>query len=259
MRPQLLQSTVKQLLWGSECWVCTPPSLPLLLKYIDVRDDLSIQVHPDDALARRRHDKSGKTEMWYVMDADPGASLLAGFVQPITPEEYDRRVTDDTLHEVLQRYPVASGDVFYLPAGTPHSIGSGIRIAEIQQPSDVTYRISDFGRLDADGRPRELHTELAREAMNFAACGAKVTYTSQSDKEVVLVRSPYFTTSLYDLTRPMTLTPQGICAVMIVHGEGAVGDLPVKMGDAVLVSEATEISGNLRFLSVRISPYPALH
>lgn len=140
---------------------------PLLVKFIDAREDLSIQVHPDDELARKRHGKSGKCEMWYVLEAEPGASLLTGFSRPIAPAEYERRVADNTLTDVLNRQAIASGDVFYLPAGRVHSIGKGSFIVEIQQSSDITYRIYDFDRRDAAGNSRELHTELAREADRF--------------------------------------------------------------------------------------------
>ena len=177
---------------------------PLLVKFIDARDDLSIQVHPDDKLAQRRYGRNGKTEMWYVIDAEPGASLISGFSRPITMDEYDRRVADDTLPEVLARHSITAGDVFFLPAGRVHSIGRGALIAEIQQPSDVTYRISDFGRVDAAGRPRELHTEQAREAIDFRVeSDYRTRYVRRENQEVRLASTPYFSTSLYEVDRPI--------------------------------------------------------
>ena len=161
---------------------------PLLVKFIDAREDLSIQVHPDDELARKRHGKSGKCEMWYVLEAEPGASLLTGFSRPIAPAEYERRVADNTLTDVLNRQAIASGDVFYLPAGRVHSIGKGSFIVEIQQSSDITYRIYDFDRRDAAGNSRELHTELAREAIDFESSeNSRITYAPENNQEVRLV------------------------------------------------------------------------
>ncbi len=177
---------------------------PLLVKFIDARDDLSIQVHPNDELARRRYGRNGKTEMWYVIEAEPGASLISGFSRPVSLEEYDRRVADDTLPEVLARHSITAGDVFFLPAGRVHSIGRGALIAEIQQPSDVTYRISDFGRVDAAGRPRELHTEQAREAIDFRVeSDYRTRYVRRENQEVRLASTPYFSTSLYEVDRPI--------------------------------------------------------
>ena len=145
----------------------TGTEFPLLIKFIDARQDLSIQVHPDDELAARRHNGSkGKTEMWYVVKADKDAHLMSGLKQAITPEEYVTRVADNTITDVLHDYNVSPGDVFFLPAGRIHSIGAGSFIAEIQQTSDITYRIYDFGRLGLDGKPRELHTELAKDALS---------------------------------------------------------------------------------------------
>ena len=140
---------------------------PLLIKFIDAKQDLSIQVHPADDLAKKRHNSMGKTEMWYVVDADKGAKLRSGFSEQITPKEYKERVLNNTITDVLQEYEIKPGDVFFLPAGRVHSIGAGAFIAEIQQTSDITYRIYDFNRKDANGKTRELHTDLAREAINY--------------------------------------------------------------------------------------------
>jgi len=141
--------------------------LPLLMKFIDAERDLSIQVHPDDEMAQRMHGKMGKSEMWYVIKAAPGSYLYAGMKEKITPEEYSRRVADGTITEVLARHEVKAGDVFYIPAGRVHAICGGILLAEVQQSSDVTYRIYDYNRPGMDGKPRELHTELAAQAIDY--------------------------------------------------------------------------------------------
>ena len=142
-------------------------TFPLLIKFIDARDDLSIQVHPDDELAKKRHNSFGKTEMWYVIDAADDATLYSGFSKQIDADEYVKRVQDGTIMDVLQRYTVDPGDVFFLPAGRVHAIGAGCFIAEIQQTSNITYRIFDYDRKGPDGKGRELHTELAKDAINY--------------------------------------------------------------------------------------------
>ena len=179
---------------------------PLLIKFIDARDDLSVQVHPDDELARQRHDSFGKTEMWYVVQATPGAALYSGFSRPIDADEFRRRVEEGTIMEVLRRYEVCPGDVFFLPAGRVHAIGAGCFVAEIQQTSDVTYRIYDYDRRDADGRPRELHIAQALDAIDYTYHpDHRTRYTPRPDSAVELAHSPYFTTHLLDLTSlPMT-------------------------------------------------------
>ena len=143
---------------------------PLLVKYLDCNDVLSVQVHPDDTLAAERHDSAGKTEMWYVVDCKPGAALYVGFKNPeITREEYIEAVAKSTLPELLNRIEVSPGDIFFIPAGVVHALGAGIEVIEIQQTSDITYRIYDWDRVDASGRPRELHTALAVDAIDFSA------------------------------------------------------------------------------------------
>lgn len=170
---------------------------PLLVKFIDAQDDLSIQVHPGDALARERHGKLGKTEMWYVMDAEPGATLLAGFKQRITRKEYRRRVADGTIVDALARHEVHPGDVFFIPAGRVHAICSGILLCEIQQSSDVTYRLFDYHRLGLDGQPRQLHTDEALDAIDFNVyANYRTAYTPVDDGVANIVRCRYFTVSV---------------------------------------------------------------
>lgn len=172
-------------------------NFPLLVKFISAADDLSIQVHPGDEMAQRYHGSYGKTEMWYVLDADPGARLISGFVRPVTREEYLEYFESGRLEQLLLSVPVEKGDCFFLPPGRVHSIGRGILLAEIQQSSDVTYRIYDFDRTDASGHRRELHVEQALRAMDFSASGDPKTHYRQTDAgAVALVECPYFGTDL---------------------------------------------------------------
>ena len=174
-------------------------TFPLLIKFIDARDSLSVQVHPDDILAKKRHNSFGKTEMWYVIHANPGAFLYSGFAQSITPDEYIRSLEDDTFVNYLQRHEVKSGDVFFLPAGRVHAIGAGCFIAEIQQTSNITYRIYDYNRRDANGNPRELHTDLAKDAIDYKVYpDYKLNYIQGEQMIQPLVSCPYFTTNLIE-------------------------------------------------------------
>ncbi|MBR6758432.1 MAG: class I mannose-6-phosphate isomerase [Bacteroidaceae bacterium] len=192
-------------------------TFPLLVKFIDAHDNLSIQVHPDDELARRRHNSFGKTEMWYVISAEPDAGLYSGLAQAITPDEYMQRVDDNTIMEVLQFHNVKADDVFYLPSGRIHAIGRGVFIAEIQQTSNVTYRIYDYNRIGNDGRPRELHTEYARDAIDYKLYDdLKTQYAPRKNDAVELVDCPYFTTSLLDLDR-VTNRPVAIYDSFVVY------------------------------------------
>ena len=167
--------------------------LPLLVKFIDAKKDLSIQVHPNDEMAQREHGKMGKSEMWYVIKADEGAHLYAGFKQNITPYEYQKRVEDGTITDVLADHPVKAGDVFYLPAGRVHAICGGIMLAEVQQSSDVTYRIYDYNRPGMDGKPRELHTELAAQALDYhVEENYRTEYADNTNKAIQVIDTPYF-------------------------------------------------------------------
>ncbi len=230
---------------GEENYRRTGDQFPLLIKFIDAKQDLSIQVHPDDELAAARHNGSkGKTEMWYVVAADKDAHLMSGLTREITPEEYEAKVNDHTITDVLHDYKVAPGDVFFLPAGRIHSIGSGSFIAEIQQTSDITYRIYDFGRLGLDGKPRELHTELAKSAIDYTVHpDYRTNYKKEKDRENVLVDCKYFTTSLYDLDRTVTRDLKDLDSFLIViciAGKGTLKDaegheVTLHQGETVLV------------------------
>ncbi|MCL1614904.1 class I mannose-6-phosphate isomerase [Bacteroides sp. ET71] len=179
---------------------------PLLIKFIDAKLDLSIQVHPDDALAKQRHNSFGKNEMWYVIAADKGAKLISGFAKEITPKEYKERVHDGTFAEVLQTCNIQPGDVFYVPAGRVHGIGAGAFVAEIQQTSDITYRIFDYNRKDKNGKTRELHTAQAVDAINFSDVqdDFRTAYDHVQNEPVEVVACPYFTTSVYDMTEEIS-------------------------------------------------------
>lgn len=173
-------------------------SFPLLVKFIDANQDLSIQVHPNDELAQVRHNSFGKTEMWYVISAKENAHLYSGFAKEITPETYEKTLKDNTFMEYLQKYHVNSGDVFFLPAGTVHAIGSGCFIVEIQQSSNITYRIFDYNRKDKNGNKRELHTELAKDAIDYQVCPKHKNKCSFQQEVQSLVKSSYFTTNLIE-------------------------------------------------------------
>lgn len=221
---------------------------PLLVKFIDARLDLSIQVHPDDRLAHERHGCPGKNEMWYVIAAEPGAQLCAGLSHPISPEEYERRIADGSIEDVLCFHKLQAGDVFHIPAGRVHSIGAGAFIAEIQQTSDITYRIYDYNRRDDNGRLRELHTEWARDAIDYTVqADYRTHYTPHTNEPVELVSSPHFTTSLYDLTEDMHCDYSELDTFIIyICTKGAAtlcddagSELAISQGETVLIPACT--------------------
>ena len=177
--------------------------LPLLVKFIDAERDLSIQVHPNDEMAWREHKKMGKSEMWYIIKAAPGSHLYAGFKQQITSDEYFRRIADGTITEVLADHTVKTGDVFYLPAGRVHAICGGIMLAEVQQSSDVTYRIYDYNRPGMDGKPRELHTDLAAQALDYhVEQNYRTEYVETDNRAIQIIDSPYFDVRVMEIQTP---------------------------------------------------------
>ena len=240
---------------------------PLLIKFIDARQDLSIQVHPNDALAWERHKSKGKTEMWYVVDADEGARLRSGFAKQVTPAQYEASVEDNTITDILAEYEIHPGDLFFLPAGRVHSIGAGAFIAEIQQTSDITYRIYDFNRKDANGKTRELHTDLAREAINYEVLDDyRTKYEAVKDEPVELVACPYFTTSVYDMTEEIScdyseldsfvifICMEGACRIKDNEGN----ELKVGAGESILLPATTQDvtitpeAGNVKLLETYV-------
>lgn len=187
---------------GDEVFEAFGLEFPLLIKSLDCQDALSVQVHPDDELAAERHNSYGKTEMWYVADAEEGAVIYLGFKnKSITREEYIRAVAEGTVADILNEVPVKRGDVFFIPAGTVHALGKGLSITEIQQTSDITYRIFDWNRVDAEGNSRELHTALAIDAIDFESGveECRCSYVPKVNEEVEIVKCDYFTTSILEV------------------------------------------------------------
>jgi len=223
---------------------------PLLIKIIDAKLDLSIQVHPGDELAKKRHNSFGKNEMWYVIAADKGAKLISGFAEEITPKEYKDRVHNGTFAEVLQTCAIEPGDVFYVPAGRVHGIGAGAFVAEIQQTSDITYRIFDYNRKDKDGKSRELHTSQAMDAINFSDVqdDFRTEYERVQNEPVEMVASPYFTTSVYDMTEEITCDYSELDSFVIficVEGSCRLTDdnqneITLRAGETVLLPAAVQ-------------------
>ncbi|TRX65941.1 type I phosphomannose isomerase catalytic subunit [Carboxylicivirga sp. M1479] len=192
----LIEKYKGQLL-GEEVYQQFGTNFPLLIKYIDANDDLSIQVHPNDELAKEKHDSFGKTEMWYVMATEKDASLISGFSRKTDTSEFDKLHSSGRLMELMQKHTTAEGDAFFIPAGKVHSIGSGNLVAEIQQTSDITYRIYDFDRKDKMGNSRELHHELAMDAMNFTDDeSGKVNYQNKENTSNQIASCQYFTTNM---------------------------------------------------------------
>lgn len=188
---------------GEECYRRFGDEFPLLVKFLDVHAPLSIQVHPSEEFAQARQGLHGKTEMWYVIRAEKDARLMCGFSREITSDEFTRRVADGSITDVIASHDIAPGDVFFIPTGRVHALLEGSYIAEIQQTSDSTYRIWDYNRPGLDGKPRPLHTELAKDALDYKVCDSyKTPYEPQRDAEVPLVSCEYFTTSVLELSAP---------------------------------------------------------
>ncbi len=252
---ELLQSNGAELV-GKANYERFGDEFPLLIKFIDAQDDLSIQVHPDDELAAKRHNSKGKTEMWYVAGCDKGAKLRAGFSKEVTPAEYVASVENNTVTDILKEYDVEQGDLFFLPAGRVHSIGAGCFIAEIQQTSNITYRIYDFARRDAEGNTRELHTEQAKDAIDYRVLSDYRTHYDKEakEREVELVDCPYFTTSLYNLTAKTAIDLAELDSfIILICTEGSAtltageNSLTIKQGETVLfpaTTSAIEIEPN---------------
>ena len=250
---------LKGKLVGQENYERFGDEFPLLIKFIDARQDLSIQVHPTDEIAHRQGKTRGKTEMWYALESAPGAQLYNGLKQQITPEQYKQMVENDTITDALARYEVNEGDVFFIPAGRIHAIGAGCFVAEIQQTSDVTYRIYDYKRKDKDGNYRELHTELAAESIDYTVLpNYRAEYERTKNEGVQVATCPYFTTAVYDLNEPMTLDYSELDSFVIliaVKGEGTIKangqEMTFRMGDTVLLPATTgevKIEGTVKFL-----------
>lgn len=228
---------------------------PVLVKFLDVNENLSVQVHPDNALALERHGCMGKTEMWYIVEARPGAKIGLGFKAGVTFEDYKKALELGNVEDLLNEIEVFKGDCFFIPAGTVHYIGGGIVLAEVQQTSDITYRVYDWGREKGDN-PREIHVDLAAEAMNFENTEARlcVTKPAMANNPVNLVNCEHFVTQLLKVEEQMLrdfFTLDSFVVYVCVEGAAMLGDTPIQAGETVLVPasvERLEIKGNATLL-----------
>ena len=195
-----LLNTYKSDLLGIQNYRIFKNKFPLLIKFIDAKKDLSIQLHPNDKLAAERHNSFGKTEMWYVLQADENSKLIAGFNQVVTPEKYLKHLEDKTLTQILNLDKVKKGDAYFIEVGRVHAIGAGVMVTEIQQTSDVTYRVYDWDRVDDEGNERELHNDLAIDAIDFnMPDNFRVQYSKKENKSNKMVSCPYFTTNYLEV------------------------------------------------------------
>lgn len=239
---------------------------PLLIKFIDAQDDLSIQVHPNDDLSKKRHNAYGKTEMWYVVDVEDGALINSGFNQELNSDKYLNSLKEGKLLDLLHFDKADVGDVFFIPAGRVHAIGKGCMVAEIQQTSDVTYRIFDYNRKDAQGNERELHTDLALDAINFSyASEYKTKYEIEDNKTVKLIECPYFTTNIIEFDQEIDKDYNQLDSFVIYMALGGDfevvtedGSENVAMGETILIPACLESvqlkpkSGKVKVLEVYI-------
>jgi len=220
---------------------------PILIKFIDAKQDLSIQLHPNDELAKERHNSFGKTEMWYIMDADPGAKLIVGFNKDVEKGEYVKSLEEGTLTDLMNYEEVSEGDTFFINTGKIHAIGAGVLLAEIQQTSDVTYRVFDFNRRDREGNLRELHTSLAVDAIDYEKKDDfKVDYPKSLNGINSMVDCPYFETDFLELTKSMKqdLTQRDSFTIFMCVGGAAQiqndwGSVAITKGETVLVSASS--------------------
>lgn len=228
---------------------------PILIKFIDAREPLSIQVHPDDEMAQREGMPCGKSEMWYVVQADEGASLYAGFSKDVNPDDYEKLLNDGTLTDSVNKYETRAGDAFYIPAGTIHSIGAGNLIIEVQQTSGATYRVYDFDRKDNRGKKRELHVEKARQALNFNARNDfRIDVPKEKNQPVVVKKCEYFNTHVMHLDKVLTRDYSTIDSfVILIAFEGSAtlldsegNTITMQQGESVLYPACNE--------SIRFTP-----
>ncbi len=253
---------------GDSVWKRFGNRFPLLIKFIDAAADLSLQVHPDDKLAMKRHGMPGKTEMWYIIDADPEAMIHCGLRHDLTPEEYDRRVAEGSLMETVNSFKAVPGQIYVLPPGRLHAIGAGTMLIEIQQSSDITYRVDDYGRRDASGKLRELHTEQAREAIdyrhtdNIYVMAPPLPDNNDTIQTVVLEHGPYFNANRVYIKGKHCLhnTEDSFMALICLDGKGhcRVGETiqPVYKGTTLLIpaiQDCIELEGDMTLISVTVA------
>lgn len=237
---------------------------PVLIKWIDAHQPLSVQVHPSDEYALRVEGEYGKTEMWYVMDCQPNASLYFGVNQAVTPEELRDRIENNTLTEVLNEVPVHPGDVFFIESGTLHAIGAGILICEIQQNSNTTYRVYDYGRRDDQGNLRELHID---KALAVTKCTPSAAQAIQPPEDIsggtrqLLAKCPYFTSELYEIdgTVQLTVDESSFTALSVLKGTGTItgpeNTLEIQTGDSIFIPAGTgevSIKGDAKMIRTRV-------
>jgi mannose-6-phosphate isomerase len=261
---QLLEKYQDELV-GKKVYAHFGNIFPLLVKFIDANDDLSIQVHPDDELAKKRHNSFGKTEMWYVVEADHGSTLISGFNKELNEQEYLDKFNSGHLTDILNKEDAKAGDVFFLPAGRVHTIGKGLLIAEIQQTSDITYRIYDFDRVDGNSNKRELHVQEALAAIDYKHYPEyKTNYQPEKNETVKLVSCPYFTTNMMDFTKSTSKDYSNLDSFVIyvclegsftINHDGT--NYPVKMGDCMLLPKTVdkvslETDGGFKVLEVSV-------
>ena len=221
---------------------------PILIKFIDAKKDLSIQLHPNDELAKKRHNSFGKTEMWYIMDADPKANLIVGFNKDVDKEQYKASLENDSLEDLLNYEEVKEGDTFFINTGKVHAIGAGVLLAEIQQTSDVTYRVFDFNRKDKNGNLRELHTELALDAIDYTKKeDFKVVYSADKNVANNMVDCPYFKTNIIDLDTNYNQdisNRDSFSIYMCVSGEAIIenefGNVSITKGETIILAAASK-------------------
>ena len=258
---ELIYSNPEDIL-GTDVYKRFGKQFPLLFKYLDAREDLSIQVHPNDELAKKRHNSFGKTEMWYVMQADKDARIIVGFKENSNANEYLENLKNKTLLSILDDVKVKTGDVFFLETGTIHAIGAGLVIAEIQQTSDITYRLYDFDRVDSQGNSRELHVDLALEAINYNKIQTKKSYNTTLNKPNTVVDCAYFTTNFLPLDGKIEVNKTGntFTVYMCVEGNFEIESnhtkFQYKKGDTVLIPAALNsfiLDGKASVLEIYIS------
>ena len=248
--PEYIQKHGRRIL-GANCQIFQ--EFPIIIKFIDAKKNLSIQVHPNNIDAMEREHQYGKSEMWYVLEAEPDAYLYYGFTHPISREEYRRRIEENTLEEVLNAVPVKKGDMFYIPAGTVHAICKGIVIAEIQQNSNVTYRVYDYGRLGADGKPRALHIDKAVEVSKLDLPCTNYNFGGH------LMRSAYFTVDKLTAPCRTAADEESFTSILVLDGVGTVScgadTIRCKKGDSLFVeadSGEVYIGGSLQVICTRV-------
>ena len=233
---------------GGKVFTAFGQEFPLLVKFIDAEKDLSIQVHPDDKLAEQKHNCNGKTEMWYVIDADKGSKLNIGFNRPMNKQLLKEHIANNTIEDVLHFVPVQSGDAVFIPSGKVHAIGKGILLAEIQQSSDITYRMYDYNRKDETGKLRQLHIEDALEAIHYQDTNNElISYSKQQNSTNNIVSSPFFSTNFIDFDKPVEKIYTGIDSFVIytcLSGAAKIicpqAEETIRLGECILMPASIE-------------------